>query len=37
VVPAAILAASGDLLIEHGLICDRFGDGGYVRRTEALR
>lgn len=37
VMPAAILAPSGDLLIEHRLDCDRFDDGGYVRRTEALR
>lgn len=37
VVPEAILAAAGDLLSERGLICDRFGDGGYVRRAEPLR
>lgn len=37
VVPANVLAAAGDLLEQHGLISCRFGDGGYVRRSQALR
>ncbi|KPG91904.1 hypothetical protein AEQ67_28400 [Pseudomonas sp. RIT-PI-q] len=36
VVPAEILAAAGDLLVQHGLITDRFGDGGLVLRARAL-
>jgi hypothetical protein len=37
VVSADVLAAGGDLLELHGLITNRFGDGGYVRNSEALR
>lgn len=36
VVPAEILAAVGDLLQQHGLISDRFGDGGFVLQARAL-
>lgn len=36
VVPAEILAAAGDLLEQHGLISNRFDDGGFVRRSFAL-
>ncbi|MNH83970.1 hypothetical protein D3C81_842590 [compost metagenome] len=37
VVPAEILAAAGDLLEEYGMITHRFGDDGFVRRSQALR
>lgn len=37
VAPTDVLAAAGDLLEQHGLISCRFGDGGYVRRSQALR
>lgn len=36
VVPAEILTVAGDLLEQHGLITNRFDDGGYVRRARAL-
>lgn len=36
VVPVEILAAAGDLLEQHGLITNRFDDGGFVRRARAL-
>lgn len=37
VVPAEILIAAGDLLELHGLITDRFDNGGFARRLGALQ